>query len=114
MKERLRESFATLLVYGIKADNVISEREKEIFCSLMEEHCDVEYHESIEFLLNSNPTQEDIEKHTQIINDFLEDNPMQKMHILECLNHIIYSDGIASNEYNVFEKLRDRLFPNIK
>jgi uncharacterized tellurite resistance protein B-like protein len=113
MKQRLRESFATLLVYGIKADNVISEKEKELFCKLMEENFDVEYPESVAFLANSNPTPEDIEKHTQIINEFSKNNPMQKMHILECLNHIIYSDGIELNEYTVFEKLKNCLFPNI-
>jgi len=113
MKQQLRDSFATLLVYAIKADNIISEQEKELFCSLMEEHFDVEYLESVEFLANSNPTQEDINKHIQIINDFSEDNPMQKMRILEYLNHIIYSDGIEINEYSVFEQLKNRLFPNL-
>ena len=113
MKQQLKESFATLLVYGIKADSIISEQEKELFCSLMEEHFNMEYPESIYFLTNSNPNQEDIEKHIQIINDFTQDNPMQKMHILEYLNHIIYSDGIELNEYTVFEKLKNKLFPNV-
>jgi len=113
MKQQLKESFATLLVYGIKADNHISEKEKELFCSLMEEHCDIEYAESVAFLAQSNPTPEDIEKHTKIINEFSKNNPMQKMHILECLNHIIYSDGIEMNEYNVFERLKRELFPEV-
>jgi len=114
MKEQLKDSFATLLIYGIKADDVISEQEKELFCTLMEEHCNIEYPESVEILKQTHPTEADIEKHTQIINDFSKNNPMQKMHILECLNHIIYSDGIENNEYKVFEKLRDELFPKIE
>ena len=112
MKQRLKDSFATLLVYAIRADDVISEKERVLFCELMEEHFDVEYAQSLKFLSETTPTKEDIDKHIEIINRFLKDNPMQKMRILAYLNHIIYTDGIELNEYKVFEKLKNKLFPD--
>ena len=113
MKNKLRESFATILVYGIKSDNVISDKEREYFCSLMEQKCDASRESSIDFLNRTHPTEEDIEKHIDKIDEFLKENPMEKMHVLECLNHIIYVDGVEKNEYAIFEKLKHKFFPKV-
>jgi len=113
MKNKLREPLATILVYGIRSDNVISDIEIELFCSLMKKEFDMSKEHSIEFLHNTHPTEEDVEKHIVKIDSLLEESPLEKMHVLEYLNHILYSDGIATNEYAIFEKLKYKFFPDV-
>ena len=113
MKKKLKEPFANILVYGIRSDNVISDKEIELFCLLMEQKFDMSRESSLDFLKKTHPTEKEIEKHIVKIDEFLEENPMEKMHVLEYLNHIIYSDGIEKNEYAIFEKLKHKFFPDV-
>jgi hypothetical protein len=52
----------------------------------------------------------DLDEHIAIINDALRDDKFSKMHILEQLNHIIYSDTITPKDYEEFEKIKKALF----
>ena len=52
----------------------------------------------------------DLDEHLAIINAALCDDKLSKMHILEQVNHIIYSDTITPEDYKEFEKIKQALF----
>jgi len=62
------------------------------------------------FLRESIQEDYDLDEHIAIINEALCDDNLSKMHILEQLNHIIYSDTITPNDYEEFERIKKALF----
>jgi len=52
----------------------------------------------------------DLDEHLTIINHALTDDKLSKMHLLEQVNHIIYSDTITPKDYKEFEKIKKALF----
>jgi len=111
MEQQLQASFATILIYGIYADNIVSKKETNLFCTLMHNNFNLSEQDSLDLLNDTHPTQKDMEYHVDKVNGLLENKPREKMHLLEYLNHIIYADGIKPVEYKVFEDLRRKLFP---
>ena len=55
-------------------------------------------------------TDYDLNKHVEIINTALCEDKLSKFHLLEQLNHIIYSDTIGEEDYELFENIKDKLF----
>jgi hypothetical protein len=47
-----------------------------------------------------------LDEHIYIINQALCEDKLSKLHIIEHLNHMIYSDKITPNDYKLFEKLK--------
>ena len=62
------------------------------------------------FLKQTLEEEYDLDEHIAIINDALCDDKLSKMHILEQLNHIIYSDTITPKDYEEFERIKEALF----
>jgi len=52
----------------------------------------------------------DLDTHIEIINDALCDDKLSKFHVLEQLNHVIYSDKINPHDYEIFEEIKNKLF----
>lgn len=112
MKQAIKESFAMLLAHIIKIDNRVTQKEVKLFCSLMKQDFGCNQEEAFEFLKNAVIEENNIDNYIDIINNALKDENFNKMHILEQLNHMIYTDSISSEEYAVFEKIKKILFPN--
>jgi uncharacterized tellurite resistance protein B-like protein len=113
MEMRIKRSVATLLAHIIKVDQRDIEKEASVFCSIMGQNFGCEKSEALEFLRASMKENYNLDEHIDIINSALKDDRLSKMHILEQLNHIIYSDTISADDYRIFEKIKKRLFPNI-
>lgn len=112
MKNELKKSVATLLAHIIKVDDRDIEKEAPLFCKIMGEDFNCNREEA-EALLKETLTQEyDLDEHIAIINKALGDDKLKKMHILEQINHIIYSDTITSIDYDEFEKIKEALLPS--
>ncbi len=112
MKKELKKSVATLLAHIIKVDDRDIEKEAPLFCKIMGEDFNCNREEA-EALLKETLTQKyDLDEHIAIINDALGDDKIKKMHILEQINHIIYSDTITSIDYDEFEKIKEALLPS--
>jgi hypothetical protein len=47
----------------------------------------------------------DLDEHVTIINQALSEDKVSKLHILEQLNHMIYSDTISPDDYKIFEDI---------
>jgi uncharacterized tellurite resistance protein B-like protein len=113
MEKKIKRSVATLLAHIIKVDKRDIKKEASLFCSIMGEDFDCDETEALKFLKKSVNEDYNLDEHIDIIANALKDDKLSKMHILQQLNHIIYSDTISSEDYKIFERVKKRLFPNI-
>lgn len=109
MEKKIKKSVATLLAHIIKIDHRDIKKETPLFCKLMEMDFDCGPEEAEAYLKETLQEEYDLDEHIAIINDALSDDKLSKMHILEQLNHIIYSDTITPNDYEEFEKIKKAL-----
>ena len=109
MEKKIKKSVATLLAHIIKIDDRDLKKESPLFCKLMELDFGCTPEEAERYLKETLQEEYDLDEHLTIINDALSDDKLSKMHILEQLNHIIYSDTITPNDYEEFEKIKKAL-----
>ena len=110
MENKIKRSVATLLAHIIKIDNRDVEKEAPLFCRLMGEDFDCDPKEAESFLKHIIKEKYDLDEHLTIINHALCDDKLSKMHLLEQVNHIIYSNTITPKDYEEFEKIKEALF----
>jgi len=110
MENKIKKSVATLLAHIIKIDNRDVEKEAPLFCRLMGEDFKCDPKEAEAFLKQTMQEEYDLDEHLAIINAALCDDKLSKMHLLEQVNHIIYSDTITPKDYEEFEKIKQALF----
>jgi len=110
MEQTIKKSVATLLAHIIKVDDRDIDKEAPLFCKLMGEGFDCSEEEARNFLSTIVEEDYNLDEHLDIINDALCNDSLSKMHILEQVNHIIYSDKITLRDYEEFEKIKNRLF----
>ena len=110
MENKIKRSVAILLAHIIKMDNRDVEKEAPLFCKLMGTDFECDPVESEAFLRQTMKEEYDLDEHLAIINDALCDDKLSKMHLLEQVNHIIYSDTITPEDYKEFEKIKEALF----
>ncbi|QOR62154.1 TerB family tellurite resistance protein [Sulfurovum sp. ST-21] len=112
MEKKIKESVGTLLAHIIKIDKRDLEKEAPLFCDIMGQNFDCNPEEAKTFLHDIMEKDYDLDKHVEIINQALADDKLSKYHLLEQLNHIIYSDKISEEDYRIFENIKERLFPS--
>jgi uncharacterized tellurite resistance protein B-like protein len=110
MQQKIKESVGTLLAHIIKVDKRDIEKEAPLFCTLMGQNFDCSHAEAEAFLHSIIDTEYDLDEHVTIINQALCEDKLSKLHILEQLNHMIYSDKIAPDDYKIFEDIKNKLF----
>ena len=110
MDKSIKESVATLLAHIIKVDKRDIEKEAPLFCELMGQDFDCSKEEAKAFLIDFMDREHDMDKHIQIIKDALCEDKISKFHLMEQLNHIIYSDRITPEDYKFFEKIKKEFF----
>ncbi len=110
METKIKKSVAILLAHIIKMDNRDIEKEAPLFCQLMGTDFDCDPEEAEAFLRQTMQEEYDLDEHLAIINSALCDDKLSKMHLLEQVNHIIYSDTITPESYKEFEKIKEALF----
>ncbi|WP_294956437.1 hypothetical protein [Sulfurovum sp.] len=110
MEKKIKESVGTLLAHIIKVDNRNVEEEVPLFCEIMGQDFDCTEEEARAFLYEIMDKEYDLDKHIGIINQALCDDRISKFHLLEQINHIIYSDEISDEDYRIFEQIKNKLF----
>ena len=110
MKQAIKKSVAVLLAHIIKIDNRDVEKEAPLFCQIMGEDFGCDAVEAKAFLLSIMNEEYDLAEHLEIINEALCSDKLSKMHLMEQINHIIYSDTITDKDYEEFEKIKNTLF----
>lgn len=110
MEKKIKESVGTLLAHIIKIDKRDVEKEAPLFCEIMGQNFDCSAEEAENFLYAMMNKEYDLDEHIAIINDALCEDKLSKFHLLEQLNHIIYSDTISEEDYKIFEDIKERLF----
>lgn len=110
MEKQIKESVGALLAHIIKVDKRDVKKEAPLFCELMGQNFDCNPDEAETFLYAMMNKDYDLDKHIEVINAALCDDKLSKYHLLEQLNHIIYSDTISEEDYKIFEDIKKRLF----
>ncbi len=110
MEKALKESVGTLLAHIIKIDKRDVKKEAPLFCELMGKNFDCSEEEAETFLYSMMNREYDLDEHIEVINNALCNDKLSKFHLLEQINHIIYSDTISEEDYKVFEDIKKRLF----
>lgn len=110
MEKKIKKSVGTLLAHIIKVDSRDVEKSVPLFCELMGQNFDCAPDEVRDFLYDIIDKDYDLDKHIEIINQALCDDRISKFHVLEQLNHIIYSDKISPDDYKIFEDIKNKLF----
>jgi len=113
MEKSIKKSVAILLAHIIKVDNRDVEKEASLFCSIMGQEFNCSKSEALSYLIDALKHDYNLDKHIEIIDNALKNNKISKMHLLEQLNHMIYSDRISQKDYQIFEKIKRKLFPDI-
>ena len=112
MENKIKESVGTLLAHIIKVDNRNIESQAPLFCEIMGQNFDCNTEDTKTFLKEIIHKDYDLNEHIAVVNQALLDDKISKYHILENINHIIYSDTIKEADYELFEDIKKRLFPN--
>ena len=110
MEKKIKESVAALLAHIIKVDNRDIEKETPLFCNIMGHDFDCCEAEARQFLTDFMGKEYDMDKHIAIIKEALRKDRISKYHLMEQLNHIIYSDKIEPEDYAFFEKVKREFF----
>ncbi|MDD5406528.1 MAG: hypothetical protein PHE73_06290 [Sulfurovaceae bacterium] len=110
METKIKESVAVLLAHIIKKDKRSISKEAPLFCSILGANFECSQKEASSLLENALKSDYDLEEHLDIINQACCNDKLSKMHLLEQLNHIIYSDKITPQDYEEFEYIKNRLF----
>ena len=110
MEKKIKESVGTLLAHIIKVDKRDIEKEAPLFCEIMGENFDCSEEEAKAFLYDVVDREYDLDTHVDIINQALCEDKLSKYHLLEQLNHVIYSDRISPEDYKIFEAIKNKLF----
>ena len=113
MDQKIKQSVATLLAHIVKIDNRNVEKQIPLFCSLMGQNFVCNKEEVAQFLRNIMHEEYNLNEHVDIICEALKDDSLGKMHILEQLNHMIYSSKISPDDYKIFDDIKKKLFPKI-
>lgn len=110
MENKIKISVATLLAHIIKMDNRDVDKAAPLFCRMMRNNFDCDPEEAKMFLINVMEEDYNLDMHLAVINDALCGDRLSKMHLMEEFNHIIYSDTITDEDYQEFEKIKEKLF----
>lgn len=110
MERKIKESVGTLLAHIIKIDHREIEKMAPLFCEIMGQDFQCSPEEAEAFLRRIVNEPYDLDTHIKTINQALCEDKLSKFHLLEQLNHVIYSDKITPQDYEIFEDIKNRLF----
>ncbi|MEY3001833.1 MAG: hypothetical protein RLZZ428_208 [Pseudomonadota bacterium] len=110
MNRALTKSVAILFAEIIKMDHRDVEKSVPLFCQVMGEDFNASSDEVKDLLYKLMDETYDLDAHIEMINKGLCEDKLSKYHLLEQLNHIIYSGEISPQDYAYFEKIKNKLF----
>jgi len=110
MEKKIKKSVGTLLAHIIRVDQRDVEKETPLFCDIMGQNFACDHEEAKSILNDILDSEYDLDEQVEIINQALQDDQLSKLHILEQLNHMIYSDTISPDDYKIFEDIKNKLF----
>lgn len=110
MQQKIKESVGMVFAHIIKVDQRDLEKSIPLFCDIMGQNFECTHNEVRDFLYDVIDRDYNIDTHIEIIKIALSEDRISKFHLLEQLNHIIYSGTITNDDYSYFEDIKNKLF----
>ncbi len=112
MDTMIKESVAALFCYVIKLDNKDLDTERPLFCRFMKQDFNMTREESDKLLDEVMQKDYNIDMQISIISNALHNEIYTKMSVLKQLNRIITKSNIEDDDYDLFDKVKEALFPH--
>lgn len=111
MDAMLKESVAALFCHVIKLDNKDLTTERPLFCRFMKQDFDMSEEEANELLDKGMSEDCNVDTHISMLANGLINETYTKMSVLKQLNHIIVRSKLVDDDYDLFDKVKEALFP---
>jgi len=105
---------ASLLFHIISRDGIESDKEKERFCEILQTEFKVDKLQVGVLYAYVKENHRDLKEDLTIINQYLSNKPVIRMHFMDKLNQLIISDGIQEQELTLFNEVAKVIFPDVK
>jgi len=114
MDTMLKESVAVLFSHLIKVHNKDLNAERPLFCRFMKQNFAASEDE-VNTLFDKVMAEDDynIDTHISMIANGLVNETYTKMSVLKQLNHIILKSKLVDEDYDLFDKVKHALFPQM-
>jgi len=109
----LKESVAALFCHVIKLDKKDLSVERPLFCRFMKQDFDMSEEEANELLDKAMSEDCNVDTHISMIANGLMNETYTKMSVLKQLNHIIVRSKLVDDDYDLFDKVKQALFPKV-
>ena len=106
--EKFKEATAAILCNILHLESAKEREQLEEFCTLLKEDAHISEEEltsKSQSALKSN-----IEKHTKIVKEQLDNDKVKMLEFMRMLNRFIMVDKCKEEDYCIFEKVRELLF----
>jgi uncharacterized tellurite resistance protein B-like protein len=109
--EAFHRALAAVFRQVMAQDGEDSAREKHKFVNLFTQRFGMD-HEAAVALYHGADAERDMTESIRILQDQLAGRGYERMQVMETVNELIQADGTGPDEYDLFEILRMRLFPD--
>jgi len=111
--ETIHVSLASLLYHIISADNLESNKEKQVFSDILQKEFHLNEEQIGMLYQNVKTLQTDFHDDLKTINEHLIQNPHLRMIFMQKLIHLMSLDGVTDNELDIFHDAMVVVFPEL-
>lgn len=112
-EEAIHIALASVLYHIISADDLASEKEKHKFALIMRNEFDLTEQQISNLYHHVKTLKSDLIADLETINEYLKSNPYLRMTLMNKLNQVIATDGVKSNELEIFYEAMKVFFPDL-
>ncbi len=109
--EKLHIALACLLYHIISADQHSSNKEKQLFSSILSHEFDLTQAQVKALYEKAQTLKSELKTDLHTISEYLKESPSKRMAFMNKLNQLIMLDGVKSNEISIFYDAMRELFP---
>ena len=106
--EKFKEATAAILCNILHLDSAQKKDELQEFCTLLEK--DAQFDKTKLSSSSQDALKSNIEKHTEVIKEQLDNDKVKMMEFMRMLNRFIMVDKCKEEDYCIFEKVKELLF----
>lgn len=112
--EALHTALASVLYHIINCDNLVTEKEKHEFATILKQEFDLNDEQVKHLYESAQSSTSELLDDLHTVNRYLKDNPHLRMNFMKKLNHLVCLEGVKDRGLDIFYAELHEVFPNIK